>query len=302
MHILITNDDGPPEQRASPYVHGLVNKLKEWYPNWHISVALPNVQRSWIGKSHFLSKPVNVTYYHSSGQIFDGKVEDTPSKDGQDYVLLDGTPATAAQIGIHHLFQEKGPVDLVISGPNFGRNSTALFALSSGTIGAAMESSLCGVKAIAVSFAHFSQTKDWEIIRKATELTVKLCLHLYDNWSVEADIYSINIPLIEGLPHLKILYTTMLRNKWGSCFTLADSNIPEANEKEESLRQEKNVEHSVTKPSQYVWSPPFRKVQDSVDNAPPGNDGWAISNHMVSVTPLKAAFHPVPMIHGEVKL
>jgi tubulin--tyrosine ligase len=48
-------------------------------------------------------------------------------------------------------------VDLVLSGPNFGRNTTAIFALSSGTIGGALEGAVCGKKAIALSYAFDSR-------------------------------------------------------------------------------------------------------------------------------------------------
>ncbi len=38
------------------------------------------------------------------------------------WTLLTGTPASCASIGIHFLFPDGKP-DLVISGPNFGRNT-----------------------------------------------------------------------------------------------------------------------------------------------------------------------------------
>jgi tubulin--tyrosine ligase len=52
-----------------------------------------------------------------------------------------GTPSTCANIGLHYIAGET-PFDLVISGPNFGRNSSTVFTLGSGTIGGAMEAAL----------------------------------------------------------------------------------------------------------------------------------------------------------------
>lgn len=49
------------------------------------------------------------------------------------------------------------PFDLVLSGPNFGRNTGLAFCLSSGTLGAALAGALSGVKSIAVSYGHFQQ-------------------------------------------------------------------------------------------------------------------------------------------------
>ena len=56
-------------------------------------------------------------------------------------MLIVGTPSTCTNIGLHHDSGE-ADFDLVISGPNFGRNSSTAFTLSSGTIGAAMEAAL----------------------------------------------------------------------------------------------------------------------------------------------------------------
>lgn len=47
------------------------------------------------------------------------------------------------------------PFDLVLSGPNFGRNTGAAFCMSSGTLGAAMAAALSDVRAIALSYGHF---------------------------------------------------------------------------------------------------------------------------------------------------
>ena len=52
----------------------------------------------------------------------------------------------------------------------------------------------------------------------------------------------------------------------------------------------------------FRWSPRFRDVHDSVERAPPGNDGWAVKEGFVSITPLKANFMHVDGFEGEVKL
>lgn len=39
----------------------------------------------------------------------------------QPWILVNSTPATCAQIGISHFFQDRGPIELVVSGPNYGR-------------------------------------------------------------------------------------------------------------------------------------------------------------------------------------
>lgn len=48
----------------------------------------------------------------TQGEAVEGKVP---------WVLVNSTPATCAQIGIEHFFEGRGPVELVVSGPNYGR-------------------------------------------------------------------------------------------------------------------------------------------------------------------------------------
>lgn len=56
--MQITNDDGPPSDQSSPYVHSLVSTLQQ---HGHtVSVVLPHTQRSWIGKAHLVGKSVRL--------------------------------------------------------------------------------------------------------------------------------------------------------------------------------------------------------------------------------------------------
>jgi tubulin--tyrosine ligase len=83
-----------------------------------VSVVLPDTQRSWIGKAHLVGKTVTPTYF-IPGTLHkdDGTTHTRPRQDGgEEWILVDGTPASCAQIGIHHYFEEKGPIDLVVSG------------------------------------------------------------------------------------------------------------------------------------------------------------------------------------------
>jgi len=114
----------------------------------------------------------------------------------EEWILVDSTPASCAQIGLYHYFESRGPIDLVVSGPNYGRNSTAVFSLSSGTIGGAMEAAVCGFKSIALSYAFFDRNHDAAIITGASDLSAKLIQHLYDNWDANTHLYTVNVPLV----------------------------------------------------------------------------------------------------------
>ena len=166
-------------------MHAFVSALES--AGHTVSVVLPHQQRSWIGKAHFVSQLVKPTRYYPSDDPYDGgegsttdsttppstNKSNTESK--QPWYLVDGTPASAVQLGLFHLFPSSiGKFDLVLSGPNYGRNATSLFALSSGTIGGAMEAATFGIRAIALSFAFFKIAPDKQIIGEACQHAIKV--------------------------------------------------------------------------------------------------------------------------------
>lgn len=338
----LTNDDGPPNDDTSPYIHYFVEALRK-YTDWDISVVLPNTQRSWIGKAHMIGQSLTASYVYPGkiGETYEGPYyQPKANSENEEWILLDGTPASCANVGIHHLNPNKGPVDLVLSGPNYGRNSTALYIMSSGTIGAAMEGALCGVKSIGVSFAHEDRDIVPPRITEGCKIAAKLMKHLWDNWDKEAQLYSVNIPLTDSLQEgeTKIFYTHILENTWGAVF-----EPWEEYEKREALKSESTVSLDVNdevaavatvgkqqshRPSiggerpqnilptyelnsqgikrnkalkQFKWHPDFDAVEQSVQGSEPGNDGLTVEEGNISVTPLRAVFRDLP-IKGEIKL
>lgn len=298
MHILVTNDDGPPSPTSSPYVHSLVKELEK--AGHTVSVCLPHTQRSWIGKAHMIGQTVKPTYYRPP-QTFDpaaganaaaqGSTHPRPSRSGHDeWILVDGTPASAAQIGLHHFFQDRGPIDLVVSGPNYGRNSTAVFALSSGTLGGALEAAVCRKKAIALSYAFSSRNHDPVIIDAASRHSVRVIEAIYRQWPADGsvDLYTVNVPLEEGVESRKTLFTNMLQNYWGAggaCFEEVEGSVGDEDEEEQLIREGGesqpnggNLEPSAEKSAHkhFKWAPKFTDVHKSVEESAPGNDGWAV--------------------------
>lgn len=275
-------------------MHSLVSTLQS--AGHTVSVVLPHTQRSWIGKAHIVGQTLTATHFRP-GTLHedDGVTRPRPFDDGEDeWILVDGTPASCVQIGLHHEFQDRGPVDLVLSGPNYGRNTTAVFALSSGTIGGAMEAAMCGKKAIALSYAFDSREHDPEIIAAASKLSTRLIEKLVNEWPEDVHLYSINVPLRTGVANTKIVYTDMLQNQWqsGSSF----EEIPVDDDEEiDPRKQEKEVreghgsgEATIQIPNgdategtsrrqrkKYKWAPKFADVRKSVEDAGSG-DGWTV--------------------------
>ncbi|PWY87838.1 sure-like protein [Aspergillus sclerotioniger CBS 115572] len=319
MHILVVNDDGPPSNQSSPYIHSLVQSLQS--AGHTVSVVLPHQQRSWIGKAHLIGAAVRPTYFRP-GTLHkdDGTTHEFPhgmnegddeNYDGDEWILVDSTPASCVQIGLYHYFQDRGPVDLVVSGPNYGRNTTALFAMSSGTIGGAMEAAVCGKHAIALSYAFSSRDHDPIVIAEASRHSVRLIEYLHNNWVDGVDLYSVNVPLEPGVSESKVLYTNMLDNRWssGSCFRAVDasSSTSTPGEHEHDVRHQAvdgaaPVKRSRIPHKHFEWSPNFTDVYRSVEESAPGNDGWTVKEGMTSVTPLKANFMHTPGIQGEITL
>ncbi|KAF2838367.1 sure-like protein [Patellaria atrata CBS 101060] len=315
MHILVVNDDGPPSQQSSPYIHSLISTLQK--AGHKVSVVLPHTQRSWIAKAHLVGHNIRPTYFRP-GTLHkdDGVTSETPlplDSDIEEWILVDSTPASCVQIGLYHYFQSRGPVDLVVSGPNYGRNTTAVFSLSSGTLGGALEAAVCNHKAIALSYAFFDRNHDPDIIKGASDLSVKLIEHLYKIWDPKVSLYSVNVPLVEGVGERKVLWTQMLQNAWssGSCFQ--EIAVPEEEdqgpkEAEAEIRSaeargtETENEHIRYTHKHFKWAPRFNDVYESVKKSQPGNDGWAVQEKYTSVTPLVANFMHVSGYEGEIRL
>ena len=332
----MVNDDGPPSNQSSPYIHSLVQSLQS--AGHTVSVVLPHQQRSWIGKAHLIGAAVRPTYFRP-GTLHkdDGTTHEFPhgmnegddeNYEGDEWILVDSTPASCVQIGLYHYFQDRGPVDLVVSGPNYGRNTTALFAMSSGTIGGAMEAAVCGKHAIALSYAFSSRDHDPIVIAEASRHSVRLIEYLHNNWVDGVDLYSVNVPLEPGVSESKVLYTNMLDNRWssGCCFRAVDASsstsTPEKHEhdvRHQAVGGAAPVKRSRIPHKHFEWSPNFTDVYRSVEESTPGNDGWTVKEGMTrfvvtlsvggasllmhrSVTPLKANFMHTPGIQGEITL
>ncbi|KAG6008729.1 hypothetical protein E4U21_003924 [Claviceps maximensis] len=305
MHILVTNDDGPPSSHSSPYIHCFVKTLQD--AGHVVSVCVPHTQRSWIGKAHMIGQTLKPLYFTPSanihGQDTEGSTHHLPSTTAGDdeWVLIDGTPASCVQIGLYHYFQNKGPIDLVVSGPNYGRNTTSVFALSSGTLGAALEAAVCRRKSIALSFAFFTRQHDPVIIGAACRHSVRVLEALYKQWPTDgsADLYSVNVPLVEGVEHHKTLWSNMMQNYWkeGSCFEEIEGSAGDPDEEEERIRAGE-VDRNGTKAEgshdgkhkHFKWAPRLTDVYQSVDLSGPEMDGRIVRDGNTCITPLKANF------------
>ncbi|KAL1846799.1 putative tubulin--tyrosine ligase pby1 [Paecilomyces lecythidis] len=221
MHILVVNDDGPPSRRLSPYIRPFVDALQD--AGHLVSVAIPAASRSWIGKAHIIGASLTASYVHPDAFRDDGSwdstvtgagsAEDSQSQDQEWAVISTGTPASCTQLGLYNLFPDRDPVDLVISGPNHGRNASTIYNLSSGTVGGALEAATCGKRGIALSFGS-KEEQDIEVIRAASRLSVRVIEHLCRHWDDRVELYNLNIPMRLDVESRPVRYTRALPNYW----------------------------------------------------------------------------------------
>ncbi|EPS44324.1 hypothetical protein H072_1682 [Dactylellina haptotyla CBS 200.50] len=306
--ISLTNDDGPPSS-SSPFVKTFVAALRS--AGHTVSVCIPADQKSWIGKAHIIGHHPHPTFYHPDTD----ETHETPSTDGrEEWVLINGTPASCTQIGLFHLFKERGPIDLVVSGPNFGKNSSAVYALSSGTLGGSFEAALSGAKSISVSYAYKSKDNPQETVEAATRIAIKIIHHLYDNWPADksVDLYSVNIPLNPGVDHARVISTHILQNTWGGCYkaiqTEEDDEDPGKVEKAtregtSSPPTDESIANKLMDKYKFKWAPRFGDVEKaSKEDSARGSDAWALQQGFISVTPLKANYLHGPGVGEELIL
>lgn len=282
-----------------------------------VSVIVPNTQRSWIGKAHIVGQDIQTSFYFPPATNPETHIEGYTEKDNgtHPWVLVNSTPASCSQLGLNCFFQERGPVDLVISGPNYGRNTSSLFALSSGTLGAALEATQCNYRAIALSFAFTDRSNLPEVVAESCQQGVRVCEWLAANatWG-DSRLYSVNVPVKKGVLQSKVNWTKMLRNTWGqgACFQELpqEGAVDDAATEEAKLRKQEGEKGSASASASggkwadrhFKWAPRFTDVMESSRKAGPGWDGWTVMEGETSVTSLRANFESAGGFEGELKL
>lgn len=122
--ILLSNDDGVSAE-------GLRALAEAAAPLGDVWIVAPESEQSAASHAISLHRPLRIKKVRD--QVF----------------CVDGTPADAAYLAIHHILKDRRP-DLMLSGINHGAN-LADDVTYSGTVAAAMEACILGVPAIAFS-------------------------------------------------------------------------------------------------------------------------------------------------------
>jgi 5'-nucleotidase len=134
MRILVTNDDGIHSSGLDALVR-IAEKLSD-----DVWVVAPEFDQSGVSHSLSLSDPLRLR-----------KVADKR-------FAVKGTPTDCVIMGVRHVLEDRRP-DLILSGINRGQN-LAEDVIYSGTVAGAMEGTILGIQAVALSQAYGPNTRD----------------------------------------------------------------------------------------------------------------------------------------------
>ncbi|KAJ5894089.1 hypothetical protein N7495_005780 [Penicillium taxi] len=304
MHILVVNDDGPPNKRVSPYVRPLVDELQA--AGHLVSVAIPGSSRSWIGKAHIIENTLTANLVHPDAFRDDGSWDEAyqPSENNNApnsewVVVQNGTPASCTQLGLYNLFPDRPPIDLVISGPNHGRNASTIYNLSSGTVGGALEAVFCSKRGIAISFGS-KDLQPADVIAAAARLAVRLVDYLVLNWDERVELYNINVPMRLDVESQPILYTRTLPYYWsrGCLYAETDKALTNGAKSQSNGVAAVNGGESGSKTRSFKWLADLSDMKQRLQESEEGTDAHTVLNGSTSVTALRANFWHVPGLEG----
>lgn len=233
MKILLTNDDGI-------YAEGIIG-LKDYLKNdFEVYIVTTDRNRSSSSHSLTLHRPLRLR------QI-----------DDLTYVI-DGTPADSVLMAIRYLFKDNLP-DLIISGVNNGAN-LGEDVIYSGTVAAAFEAKLLGIKSFAISLA----TKNGEdIYYESAFFYARKIIDLLNDMNLpNSTILNVNVPNVPLSSIKKIKLT-----RQGS-----------------RIYQENVIKRQDPRENSYFWIGGSLVKTDKSE----GTDFWAVDNNFVSITPIKA--------------
>lgn len=226
MRILITNDDGI-------YSPGIAALAKVAMKFGEVKVVAPDIEQSSMGHAVTHSRPLN---YKKSPIEF---------KDIEAY-RVNGTPADCVAMGMH-LWSD---VDVVLSGINMGPNlGNSMW--HSGTLAAAKQAVLFGIKGIALSTPVGKTEPDFEGLEEYVEKTLNLLLP-----PVELALYNVNFPA----QPTDIIWTRQ-------SVRLYDGTI---------------IPGTDPLGRKHYWF-----TVKPLEPADEGTDRWAVENNLVSITPLR---------------
>jgi len=235
LRILLSNDDG----YSAPGMETLRRIAAALSDD--IYVVAPEKEQSVASRSLTLHDPIRINKYSD-----------------REY-SVEGTPTDCVMMAMNHLFKDKRP-DLILSGVNRGGN-LGEDVLYSGTVAAASEGCLLGVRSVALSqcVAPDGATFHWDT---AEALAPNIIRKLLDfEWGPDV-LINLNFP---ALPKVQVKGIDVTEQGKRDLSNLSIDDRIDARGRE------------------YFWL----GYRPSFGDPPKGTDLWSVANGRVSITPLK---------------
>ncbi len=226
MKILVTNDDGI-------YSPGLACLAQVASAYGEVIVMAPDIEQSSMGQAITSGKPIT---FKKSPIHFEGI----------EAYRVAGTPADCVALGTH-LFDE---IDIVLSGINIGAN-IGNSAWHSGTLSAARQAVLFGIRGIALSVSVDDTEPDFEKLSPFVEAALKEVIH-----ERHLELLNINFP---RKPEGEIVWT--------------NQSVRQYDGKVIANKSPMNREH--------YW---FTVIP--IEPEDEGSDRWAVKHGKTSITPM----------------
>lgn len=241
-HILVTNDDGI----RAPGLLALRNACAEL---GRVTVLAPSHNWSASGHVKTMHKPL--------------RVDEVILADGTQALSTTGAPSDAVALALLGVVPD--PIDLVVSGVNQGSN-LGHDVTYSGTVTAAMEATIAGIPAVAVSLT----AREREDFSAAAHIGARVARQALERGLPEDVLLNVNVPplAVEELAGIQItrLGLRIYRDE------LTRRLDPRG------------------RPYYWIGGPEPTGVEEE------GTDIWAIANDYVSVTPVQLDLTAHPLI------
>lgn len=232
MKILVTNDDGI-------FADGLKALVGELKSIADVIVVAPDRELSAMGTTVSLHQPVRAR-------------RATPVASGVESYAVEGTPADCVILALGKLAKDK--IELVISGINRGAN-LGDDVLISGTVGAALQASLHGLPALAIS-TSLGDTFYFDDAAKFAALLAR---------KIESGVIPADICLNVNLPNLPRGKITGVKITYPASRSHTDT-----------------IEERYNNGRQYYWFV-RQRLNKPVDEK---TDTWALEQGNISISPL----------------
>ncbi len=230
--ILVTNDDGV----TAPGIAALVESMKSL---GQVIVVAPDSPQSGMGHAITMNHPLRLEKVH----IFEGV----------DAYQCSGTPADCVKLAVDKVMHRRP--DLLVSGINHGSNSS-INVIYSGTMSAAMEGAIEGIKSIGFSLNDYNFDANFEASSHYAKLISKLTL---EKGLPSGTLLNVNIPNLRPSEIKGLKVCRQARAKW----------IEEFDERIDPHKRK------------YYWLTGKFVNNDHGEDT----DEWALANGFVSVVP-----------------